>query len=98
MEEGLLAWAIIGDDMPPTLQPKLVNHESLDAYGTARVRLVGADPDLSAEASLAALSIAEQLADTYPARVKRAATLVLSHCERPDLIKRARALRGLPAP
>ena len=56
------------------------------------------NPDLSVEASLAVLSIAEKLAETNPERVKRAATLVLSHCERSDLVKRARTLRGLPTP
>ena len=57
-----------------------------------------ADPNLSDEASLAVLSIAEKLADAYPELVKRAATLVLAQCERPDLVERARALCGLRSP
>ena len=55
------------------------------------------DPDLINEAGLAAVSIAESLADTNPQLANKVATKVLAHCKMPAIVKRAWALRVKPA-
>ncbi|MHB9008492.1 MAG: hypothetical protein ACYDC1_16350, partial [Limisphaerales bacterium] len=51
---------------------------------------------LANEAGLAAVSIAEKIKPADPALAADAATRVLTHCQGPDLVKRAWALRGQP--
>jgi len=54
------------------------------------------DPELTTEAGLAALGIAEQLAASEPALARETAAQVLAKCKNPDMVKRAWALRGKP--
>lgn len=56
------------------------------------------DPSLTNEAGLAAIIIAEALAEAQPEQADRAAQKVLAHCEAPAVVKRAWALRVKPAP
>ncbi len=56
------------------------------------------DPNLTNEAGLAAITIAESLAEAQPERADRAAQQVLAHDESPAVTKRAWALRVKPAP
>ena len=55
------------------------------------------DPELINEASLAAISIAESLADADPQLANKVSTEVLAHCKMPAIVKRAWALRVKPA-
>jgi len=55
------------------------------------------DPDLINEAGLAAVSIAESLADANPQLANKVSTEVLAHCKMPAIVKRAWALRVKPA-
>jgi hypothetical protein len=55
-----------------------------------------ADPGLVNEAGLAAVSIAEKLAGANPKLADEAAVKVLAHCQSPDTVKRAWALRRQP--
>ncbi len=55
------------------------------------------DPELVNEAGLAAVSIAESLADANPQLANKVATEVLEHCKMPAIVKRAWALRVKPA-
>jgi HEAT repeat protein len=55
------------------------------------------DPELVNEAGLAAVSIAESLADDNPQLADKVATEVLEHCNMPAIVKRAWALRVKPA-
>jgi HEAT repeat protein len=54
------------------------------------------DPDLINEAGLAAVSIAESLADANPQLANKVSTEVLAHCKMPAIVKRAWALRVKP--
>jgi HEAT repeat protein len=54
------------------------------------------DPNLVNEASAAAMSIAEKLADAHPQPVVNAAATVLAHCKSAEIVRRAAALRGKP--
>ena len=55
------------------------------------------DPELINEAGLAAISIAESLADANPQLANKVSTEVLAHCKMPAIVKRAWALRLKPA-
>jgi HEAT repeat protein len=55
------------------------------------------DPELVNEAGLAAVSIAESLADANPQLANKVSTEVLAHCKMPTIVKRAWALRIKPA-
>jgi HEAT repeat protein len=55
------------------------------------------DPELVNEAGLAAVSIAESLADANPQLANKVSTEVLAHCKMPAIVKRAWALRIKPA-
>jgi HEAT repeat protein len=55
------------------------------------------DPGLINEAGLAAVSIAESLADANPQLANKVSTEVLAHCKMPAIVKRAWALRIKPA-
>ena len=55
------------------------------------------DPELINEAGLAAVSIAESLADANPQLANKVSTEVLAHCKMPAIVKRAWALRVKPA-
>jgi hypothetical protein len=54
------------------------------------------DPELAAEAGLAAVAIAEQLAAANPKLAEETAAKVLAQCRITDIVKRAWALRGKP--
>jgi len=54
------------------------------------------NPGLANEAGLAAVSIAEKIAAAHPELANEAAVKVLAHCESPDTIRRAWALRRQP--
>jgi len=55
------------------------------------------DQELVDEASLAAVGIAESLADANPQLANKVSTEVLAHCKMPAIVKRAWALRLKPA-
>lgn len=55
-----------------------------------------ADPALVNEAGIAAVSIAEKLADSHPKPVAEAAAKILASCRSADIVGRAVALRGKP--
>jgi HEAT repeat protein len=56
-----------------------------------------ADPDLTHEAALASITIAEKLAPGDPKRAGEVASQVLARCKAADVVKRAWALRGKPS-
>jgi HEAT repeat protein len=55
-----------------------------------------ADPSLTHEAGLAAVSIAEKLAVANPKLAAEVAAQVLAQCKAPEIVQRAWALRGKP--
>jgi hypothetical protein len=55
-----------------------------------------ADSSLVNEAAVAAVGIAEKLADAQPQPVEEAAAKILAHCKTGDIVRRASALRGKP--
>jgi hypothetical protein len=55
------------------------------------------DPDLTNEAALAAVNIAESLRDANPQLANKASSKVLEHCKTPSIVKRVWALRAKSA-